>query len=87
MTNNGEDYDQDVEDFSDPDVDEVPNDIDDEGPEKDMLNIDPDAAHASKFPGSADIVPAHRLVSNSQFEELFVGQQFKNNVDCVFAIK
>ena len=52
-----------------------------------MLNVDPDVAHASEFPEYADIVPAHRLVSNSQFEELFVGQQFKNNVDCVFAIK
>ncbi|KAK5804134.1 hypothetical protein PVK06_031783 [Gossypium arboreum] len=111
MTNNGEDYDQDVKDFSDFDVDEVPNNIDDEGPEEvedvhspsfsnlsreiilqnehrgNMLNIDPEAVHAPKFPEYADIVPAHRLVSNSQFKELFVGQQFKSKADCVFAIK
>ncbi|PPR82840.1 hypothetical protein GOBAR_AA37875 [Gossypium barbadense] len=98
MTNNGEDSDQDVEDFSDPDVDEVSNDIDDEGPEEvedvhgpsfsnpsrgiilrneprgDMLNVDLDAAHAPEFPEYADIVPAHRFVINSQFEELFIGQ-------------
>ncbi|PPS07513.1 hypothetical protein GOBAR_AA13126 [Gossypium barbadense] len=52
-----------------------------------MLNVDPDAAHASEFPEYADIEPAHRLTSNSQFDELFVGQQFKNKADCVFAIK
>ncbi|PPS04162.1 hypothetical protein GOBAR_AA16506 [Gossypium barbadense] len=97
MTNNGEDSNQDVEDFSDPDINEVLDDIDDEGPEKvedvydpsfsnlsrgsilqnepkdNMLNVDQDAAHASKFPEYA--------------EELFVGQQFENKVDCVFAIK
>ncbi|PPD72772.1 hypothetical protein GOBAR_DD30324 [Gossypium barbadense] len=88
MTNNGEDSDQDVEDFSDSDVDEVPDDIDDEGPEEgDMLNVDLDAGHASEFPEYADIVPAHRLTINSQFKELFVGQQFENKTDCVFAIK
>ncbi|PPD97365.1 hypothetical protein GOBAR_DD05578 [Gossypium barbadense] len=53
----------------------------------DMLNVDPNAAHASEFPEYADIVPAHRLTINSQFEELFVGQQFENKADCVFAIK
>ncbi|PPR94776.1 hypothetical protein GOBAR_AA25893 [Gossypium barbadense] len=87
-TNNGEDSDQDIEDFSDPVVDEVPDDIGDEGLEKiedthgplfsnpsrgivlqneprgDMLNVDLDVAHASKFPECADIVPAHRLASN-----------------------
>ncbi|XP_016673069.2 uncharacterized protein [Gossypium hirsutum] len=97
--------------FSDPDVDEVPDDIDDEGPKEvedvhspsfcnpshgiilrnepggNMLNVDPDAAHASEFPEYADIVPAHRLALNSQFNELFVGQQFENKADCVFAIK
>ncbi|PPR87773.1 hypothetical protein GOBAR_AA32927 [Gossypium barbadense] len=52
-----------------------------------MLNVDPDAAHASEFPEYADIVPAHRLASNSQFDELFFGQQFENKADCVFAIK
>ncbi|XP_017609411.1 uncharacterized protein LOC108455348 [Gossypium arboreum] len=52
-----------------------------------MLNVDPDAAHASEFPEYADIVPAHRLASNSQFDELFVGQQFEIKADCVFAIK
>ncbi|PPS09234.1 hypothetical protein GOBAR_AA11425 [Gossypium barbadense] len=91
MTNNGEDSDQDVEGFSDPDVDEVSDDIDDEGPEEVEDVHDPsfypDAAHASEFPEYADIVPAHRLASNSQFDELFVGQQFENKADCVFAIK
>ncbi|PPS11976.1 hypothetical protein GOBAR_AA08658 [Gossypium barbadense] len=53
--NTGEDFYQDVEDFSDPDVDEVPDDVDDKGPE--------------------------------ELEELFVGQQFENKADCVFAIK
>ncbi|KAH1073866.1 hypothetical protein J1N35_026194 [Gossypium stocksii] len=101
----------DVEDFSNPDVDEVPDDIDDEGleevedvhdisfsnssrgiilrnePRGDMLNVDPNAAHASKFSEYTDIVPAHRLAVNSQFEELFIRQQFKNKADCVFAIK
>lgn len=110
-TNNGEDFDQDVEDFSDPDVDKVPDDIDDEGLEEvedvhgpsfsnpghrivlqnepggDMLNVDPNAVHASKFLEHADIVPAHKLASNSQLEELFVGQRFENKVDYVFAIK
>ncbi|PPR93497.1 hypothetical protein GOBAR_AA27178 [Gossypium barbadense] len=89
MTNNGEDSNQDVEDFSDLDVDEVPDDIDDEGPKEveyvhgpsfsnpsrgiilqnepggDMLNIDPDIARASEFLEYVDIVPAHRLASNS----------------------
>ncbi|KAK5794285.1 hypothetical protein PVK06_035504 [Gossypium arboreum] len=31
MTNNGEDSDQDIEDFIDPNIDKVPDDIDDEG--------------------------------------------------------
>ncbi|PPS20208.1 hypothetical protein GOBAR_AA00334 [Gossypium barbadense] len=108
MTNNGEDSNQDIEDFSDPDVDEVPGNIDDEGPEEvedvhgpsfsnsshciilrnesrgNMLNVYPDAAHASDFPEYADIVHAHRLAINSQFEELFVRQQFENKADCVF---
>ncbi|PPS09565.1 hypothetical protein GOBAR_AA11075 [Gossypium barbadense] len=111
MTNNGKDSDQDVEDFSDPDVDEVLDDINNEGPEEvedvhcpsfsnpshgiilrnelggDMLNVNPNAAHASEFPEYADIVHAHKLAVNSQFEELFIGQQFENKADCVFAIK
>ncbi|PPE02697.1 hypothetical protein GOBAR_DD00256 [Gossypium barbadense] len=84
-----ESIENDIEDFSDPDVDEVQDDIDDEGPEEvkdvhgpsfsnpshgiilrnepggDMLNIDPDAAHAYEFLEYTDIVPAHRLASNS----------------------
>ncbi|XP_016747576.2 uncharacterized protein [Gossypium hirsutum] len=56
--NTGEDFYQDVEDFSDPDVDEVPDDVDDEGPEE-----------------------------VEDLEELFVGQQFENKADYVFAIK
>ncbi|PPD72543.1 hypothetical protein GOBAR_DD30559 [Gossypium barbadense] len=89
MTNNGEDSNQDVKDFNDPDVDEVSDGIDDEGleevedvhdlsfsnpsrgivlqnePRGYMLNIDPDAAHASELPEYTDIVLAHRLVLNS----------------------
>ncbi|PPR82927.1 hypothetical protein GOBAR_AA37788 [Gossypium barbadense] len=104
MTNNGEDSNQDVEDFSDPDVDEVPDDIADESSEKfedvhgplfssekfedvhgplfsnpgcgiilrnepggNMLNVDPDAVHASEFPEYVDI--------------------FENKSDCMCAIK
>ncbi|PPD66213.1 hypothetical protein GOBAR_DD36908 [Gossypium barbadense] len=89
MNNNGEDSNQDVEDFNDPDVDKVSDDIDDESPEEvedvhdpsfsnssrgivlrnklggNMLNVDPDATHASEFPEYSDIVPTHRLASNS----------------------
>ncbi|KAK5839552.1 uncharacterized protein LOC108484896 [Gossypium arboreum] len=55
--------------------------------EGDMLNVDPDAGYASEFLVYADIVRAHRLAVNSQFEELFVGQQFEYKANCVFAIK
>ncbi|PPD69274.1 hypothetical protein GOBAR_DD33842 [Gossypium barbadense] len=100
-----------VEDFSDPDVDEVPDNIDDKGLEEvkdvhgpsfsnpshgiilqnepgcDMLNVDPDAARAFEFLEYAGIVPAHKLASNSQLEELFIGQRFENNTDCMVSIK
>ncbi|KAK5785179.1 hypothetical protein PVK06_039732 [Gossypium arboreum] len=56
-------------------------------PRGDMLKVYPDAAHASEFLEYADIVPAYRLASNSQLEELFVRQQLKNKAGCVFAIK
>ncbi|PPD93310.1 hypothetical protein GOBAR_DD09743 [Gossypium barbadense] len=101
----------DVGDFSDPIVDEVLDDIDDEGPEEvedvhdpsfsnssrgivlqnelggDILNVDLDATHAFEFPVYANIVLAHRLTSNLQLEELFVGQLFENKAGCVFATK
>ncbi|KAH1121051.1 hypothetical protein J1N35_004211 [Gossypium stocksii] len=104
-TNNGEDFDQDVEDFSDPDIDEVLDDMDDESleevehahdpsfsnlscgiilrnePRGDMLILDPNVTHASEFPEHANIVPAHRLSSNSQLEELFIGQRFENKAN------
>ncbi|PPD72995.1 hypothetical protein GOBAR_DD30097 [Gossypium barbadense] len=90
-TNNGEDSNQDVEDFSNLDIEEVPDNIDDESPEEvedaHSPSFNPDAAHAFEFPEYADIVPAHRLVSNSQLEELFVGQRFENKADYVVAIK
>ncbi|KAH1098241.1 hypothetical protein J1N35_015162 [Gossypium stocksii] len=38
MTNNGENSDQNVEDFSDPNVDEVPGDLYDKGP-KEVENV------------------------------------------------
>ncbi|PPD67021.1 hypothetical protein GOBAR_DD36100 [Gossypium barbadense] len=96
-SNNGEDSYHSVKDYSDPNLDEVPEDIDDEGPEEvenvhapsfsnpsrgiilrndptgDMLSVDLDAAYAPEFPEYADIVSAHRLTSNSQLKELFVG--------------
>ncbi|PPD75535.1 hypothetical protein GOBAR_DD27533 [Gossypium barbadense] len=56
-------------------------------PRGDMLNVYPDAAYASEFLEYADIVPAHRLASKSQLEELFIRQRFENKLDCVFAIK
>ncbi|PPE02805.1 hypothetical protein GOBAR_DD00174 [Gossypium barbadense] len=89
ITNNGEDSDKDVKDFSDLDVDKAPDDIDDEGPEEveDVHGPSFNAAHASKFLKYADIVPAHILVSNSQFKELFVRQRFENKADYVFSIK
>ncbi|PPD89927.1 hypothetical protein GOBAR_DD13131 [Gossypium barbadense] len=37
-------------------------------PRGDMLNVDPDTTHASKFPEYTNIVHAHRLASNSQLE-------------------
>lgn len=98
-----------VEDFSDPNQDEFPNDIDDEGvnsnenvntssvenPNRGILicndlnmsNINPDAIHASEFPEYPDILLAHRLATDSEREELFVGQKLTTKEECVFAIK
>ncbi|XP_017636023.1 uncharacterized protein LOC108478111 [Gossypium arboreum] len=83
MTNNDEDSDQDVEDFSDPDVDEVPDDIDDEGPEEVEDVYGPSFSNLS-----------HGIILRNEsggdmlnFEELFIGQQFENKADSVFAIK
>ncbi|PPR87671.1 hypothetical protein GOBAR_AA33010 [Gossypium barbadense] len=69
MANNDEDSDQDVEDFSDPNVDEVPDDIDDEGPEEvEDVHGPSFNSDVSEFPEYVDIIPAHRLAVNSQFE-------------------
>ncbi|KAH1120509.1 hypothetical protein J1N35_003669 [Gossypium stocksii] len=89
------DYEVDID--SDPDVDDVPNDIDDKvviedeninaslvgnqirrivihnNPGAHMSRIDPDAAHAAKFPEYPEIVPAHQMAVYADPEELFVG--------------
>ncbi|KAH1039242.1 hypothetical protein J1N35_040985 [Gossypium stocksii] len=52
-----------------------------------MLSVDPNVAHASEFPKSPKIIPSHRLVTNFESEELFVGQQFVNKEEYVFVIK
>ncbi|MFQ6636040.1 hypothetical protein Gotur_012780, partial [Gossypium turneri] len=102
-SDNYEDSDHDVEDFSNLDFDEVSDDIDNEGSKEvedvhapsfgnlsrgiilwndlraHMLNVDPDVVHAPEY---VDIVLAHRLASNSQLEELFVGKRFENKADC-----
>lgn len=52
-----------------------------------MLSVDPNTVLASKFPKYPDIIPYHWLMTNSEMEELFVGQQFANSEDCIFAIK
>ncbi|PPD98687.1 hypothetical protein GOBAR_DD04271 [Gossypium barbadense] len=94
--------DQEVNSDSDPDVDDVPDDIDDEDVNNDgninassvgdqmrrilihnnpgphMSLIDPDAAHVSEFSEYPEIIPAHRLPVNSDYEELFVGQRFES---------
>ncbi|PPD90816.1 hypothetical protein GOBAR_DD12237 [Gossypium barbadense] len=72
-----------VDSDSDPDVDEVPNDINDEGvndhirhivirnnPGAHMSLIDPDVAHTAEFPGYLEILHAHQLVVDSDLEEL-----------------
>ncbi|KAH1033146.1 hypothetical protein J1N35_045320 [Gossypium stocksii] len=101
-------FDHECEDFSDFDLDEIPDDIDDEGSNDDenvyvpsiensshsivirndlgvhMLNVDFDATHASKC---FDIILAHRLAIDPKSKELFLGQQFANKDDCIFALK
>ncbi|XP_040962794.1 uncharacterized protein [Gossypium hirsutum] len=52
-----------------------------------ILVIDPDAVHVAEFPEYPEILPAHRLAINSDYEELFVGQRFESKEECVFAIK
>lgn len=51
-----------------------------------MLSVDADAdvTHAPEY---LDIILPYQLSINSESEELFVGQQFVNNEDCVFVIK
>ncbi|XP_040967113.1 uncharacterized protein [Gossypium hirsutum] len=83
MTDNGEDSDQDVEDFSDPDVDEVLDDIDDEGPKEVEDVHDPSFSNSNH----GTILRNGSGGDMLNFNELFVGQQFENKADCVFAIK
>lgn len=52
-----------------------------------MSNIDPDTVHVSELWSTPNILPAHRLVTDSGREEVFVGQKFATKKECVFAIK
>ncbi|PPE01198.1 hypothetical protein GOBAR_DD01786 [Gossypium barbadense] len=93
------------------DVDEVPNDINDEGVNDDgnvnassvgnqirrivihnnpgahMLFMDPIAAYTVEVLEYPKILPAHRMVVDSNLEELFVGQRFESKEEWVFSIK
>ncbi|PPD83582.1 hypothetical protein GOBAR_DD19479 [Gossypium barbadense] len=101
----------DFEEISNLDLDEVPDDIDDEGAMEGqdvhpqsvrntrfdiviwndlgahMSSIEPDMALVYEFPEYLDIVPTHLMETNSEVGELYVGQQFDNKKDCVYAIK
>ncbi|KAH1033145.1 hypothetical protein J1N35_045319 [Gossypium stocksii] len=69
--------DDEVDSDSDPDMYEIPNDIDDEDL-NDNRNINaPDAAHAVEFPEYLEILPTHRLVVDSDPEELLVVRDLK----------
>ncbi|PPR89570.1 hypothetical protein GOBAR_AA31114 [Gossypium barbadense] len=52
-----------------------------------MLIIEPDATHASEFLEYPNILPVHRLVTNPECKELFVGQKFATKEDCIFFIR
>ncbi|PPD95923.1 hypothetical protein GOBAR_DD07041 [Gossypium barbadense] len=56
-------------------------------PRAHMSNIDLDATHASEFPEYPDILTTHWLAADSGCEEVFMGQKFATNKECVFAIK
>ncbi|KAL1086672.1 hypothetical protein V6Z11_D08G129200 [Gossypium hirsutum] len=101
----------DFEEISNLDLDEVPDDINDEGAMEGqdvhpqsvrktrfdiviwndlgahMSSIEPDMALLYEFPEYLDIVPTHLMETNSEVGELYVGQQFDNKKDCVYAIK
>ncbi|KAK5812142.1 hypothetical protein PVK06_027554 [Gossypium arboreum] len=53
----------------------------------DMSSVGPNAVLAYKFPEYLDIVPTHLMETDSEVGELFVGQQFDNKKDYVYAIK
>ncbi|PPD93738.1 hypothetical protein GOBAR_DD09313 [Gossypium barbadense] len=44
-------------------------------------------AHASEFLEYPNLLPAHRLTADPEHVELFMGQNFATNEDCVFSIK
>ncbi|PPS19417.1 hypothetical protein GOBAR_AA01155 [Gossypium barbadense] len=92
-----------VDSDSDPDMDDVPNDIDNEyvnddgninassvgnqirrivihnNPGLHISLIDPDMAHVTEFLEYPEILLTHRLVINSDPEELFIGQRFETH--------
>ncbi|KAH1039714.1 hypothetical protein J1N35_041457 [Gossypium stocksii] len=108
--NNGS-FNHKVEDYSDPDRDEVPNDINEKGTNEDrnvnkylvgnlnrgimirndlrahMLIIDLNVVHTSEFLEYSNILRAHQLATDSEREELLVGQKFVTNEKSVFSIK
>ncbi|KAK5845350.1 hypothetical protein PVK06_001522 [Gossypium arboreum] len=67
------------EDFSDLDLDEVLDDIENKG-----VKEDPNVALTPEFSKYPDIILVFWLAANSEFEGLFVGKQFENKADCVF---
>ncbi|PPR93499.1 hypothetical protein GOBAR_AA27173 [Gossypium barbadense] len=74
--NNGP-FDHEVEDYSDPDLDKILDDIDDKG----VNENDPDAAHASEFSEYLAILHSHRLAKDPKHEELF-GYSLDVSIDC-----
>ncbi|PPD88061.1 hypothetical protein GOBAR_DD15002 [Gossypium barbadense] len=73
-SNNNVCSDHEGEDFSDLDVDEVSNNIDDE-------------LHAYEFPKYPETILVHQLLADIESKELFKGQQFATKDDCIFSIK
>ncbi|PPD72727.1 hypothetical protein GOBAR_DD30370 [Gossypium barbadense] len=92
---------EEVDSDGDPDVDDVPDDIDDEdvnndedaaylihnNPRPHMSLIDPDATYVAEFPKYPKIAHSHGLAVTSDDEELFIGQRFRCKEDCIYAIK
>lgn len=96
--------------FSDPNLNKVSNDINNEDanegenvhapsiknsihrivirndPGAHMLSVDPNTTYALEFLEN-NIIPSHRLVTNSELKELYIDQQFANKEECVFSIK